>query len=265
MPEHATNKLIADESLTAVRDALTLLFAVVGLSCTVGIATPRNSQSASTSLVVVEIKAPISRSAANALRPDRDVVTVLSRTKLEVWRLVNPADGPAARLRADPRVAFVEEMAGVVAAVPIETVDLEQLSDGDRSTVNQLTKGAEPGAIRVTAGRPAHVTMDLLESALASTVVMPLLDRELPTFTRTSVDPIGAEGFSWSGRLASGIGELTLIVRPLGVTGTVRYDRQVYSVWPLASGRHLIRRAGPFPRDHPRPFAHASAITGVKR
>jgi hypothetical protein len=141
---------------------------------------------------------------------------------------------------------------GVLAALPIESSDLDRLSPDDRVMVSQLTKGAEAGAFRVTAARPVDVTMDLMESALASTVAMPLLDRALPIFTRTSVDPVG-EGFSWTGRLANGTGDATLVVRPLGMTGTVRYDRQVYSVWPLASGRHLIRRTGAFPPDHPTP------------
>jgi hypothetical protein len=202
---------------------------------------------------VVQVKAPSSPGAVDALRAPRVVVTVLPRTKLEVWRVANAGADATAGLRNDPRVAFVEQMdGGVLAAVPIESADLERLPPDDRGTVNQLTKGAARGDFRVTAARPADVTMDLMESALASTVVMPLLDRALPTFTRTSVDPIGTEGFAWSGRLANGIGEVTLIVRPLGVTGTIRYDRQVYSVWPLASGRHLIRRTGSFPPDHPK-------------
>jgi hypothetical protein len=236
--------------VTAVSKARVLLASLV-----VGLATGVNamvSGQAMPTLVVVQLRSPLTTADTRALRSAREVTAVLPRTKLEVWRLATSPDDNIERLRNNPRVAFVEAMAGAtIAAVPIESTDPAQLSAEDRAAAIRLTRGAPRATFRITAARPTVVTMDLVASPLAASLALPLLEGDRPVFTRTSGDASGADGVTWSGREAGGSGEATFIVRPLGVTGTVRYKQQVYSVWPLASGRHLIRRAREFPAEHP--------------
>ncbi len=252
MPKFADDSLKAIAATTVtVRIAL-----VVSTSCVIGILgcrAPRAAQrDGPPSLAVVQLKEPGPSGAADSLRAGQDVLAVLPQTKSEIWRIDAPSRLPI--LRADARVVFVEPMTGgTIAAIPVETVSLSEISADDRQVVARLTEGAPPNSFRVTAARPTGLTADLLESSLAGLVAIPLLNGDTPLFTRASLDRIGTDAFSWTGQMANEQSDATLVVRTLGITGNIRYQNATYNVWPLSSGRHLIRRYGPlqFPPDHP--------------
>jgi hypothetical protein len=199
----------------------------------------------------VQVTSPLAPKLADAA-PDHELLMVLPRTNLHVWRIAPPSAARLDRIRNDPAIGFVETMpAGTVAAVPVATEEFGSISAEDRATVDRLTAGAPHGSFRITAPRPSGLAIDLMETPLARRVAVKLPPDQSLVISRTSYTSIGTGTFNWSGHIVNGPGDANFVIRSLGITGNIHYRNDTYAVWPLASGRQLIGRVGPFPADHP--------------
>jgi len=103
------------------------------------------------------------------------------------------------------------------------------------------------------------LSADVFSAGLAGDVnrlSLELLAGQRLALSGTGIERRAPQDFTWLGRVDGGSGDAILVIRPEGVTGTVRLPEATYSIMPLPDRRQLILRVDPrqAPPDHPGPF-----------
>jgi hypothetical protein len=207
-------------------------------------------------LAVVQFAEKLDSATVEQLRKSVGAVLVskLSRTGAEVWRIDSKETDAVTALRGDSRVRFVETIAySVATAVPSGTVSIDTLSASEQTRVRALTGRLSSADYLITDMRPAALNADLLDVAVGDRVGLPLPSGKISLFSRDRIDRSANGDLTWLGREVDGQGDAMLVVRPIGITGVVHVGGEAYSVLPLGDGRQLIKRdiASQFPGEHP--------------
>ncbi len=181
-----------------------------------------------------------------------DLVTILPRTKAEVWQFRSNAAQAVASLQADARVNFAEAFGQAATAFSNLAADMNTFDAADMAKLQRLTSGAAATDYKVLAARPANLNADVIAVNAQARLAIPLLT-DAPVFAREASQQLASGDFTWVGNAVEAPGEAMLIVRAGGITGRVRLGRDTYSILPLADGRQLVRRdtSAQYPPEHP--------------
>lgn len=180
--------------------------------------------------------------------------------KAQVLRL-NEKDVPnvVESLRADPRVEYIElTPKNTKLLFSDESLSLFDLAPRQQTLVRRLKENPASGAIRLTRLGPKDFKMDLLKHGMdvQGTVDLDLPGGQTAKAIREKIMERTADDFTWYGKLSDQKGEVVLVVRDSGISGTIIKENETYSIKPLGSGLHAVIHLDQklFPPEHPPQF-----------
>lgn len=209
-------------------------------------------------LVIVKADPGAQQQAVDSLKSNFNGqrMKVLSQSGAEVWQVPAARSADVQKSIRDKGVGYMEFLSTPANPVLTEqTVLVEQLTPAQRSVVSLFTRALTPADFRIAEARPLGLSADVLSQGFTDSnrLSLQLLANQRIDLTPTGIERRGAQDFTWRGLAADGVGDAVLVVRPEGVTGSVRTPDATYSLMPLPEGRQLIIRVDPqrLPAEHP--------------
>lgn len=177
------------------------------------------------------------------------------RSNTQVFNLDSSQYAALRDLKSTGRLPYLEDWnAAETAAIPLATVPLESLPAEQSGEVRRLVGDLPQSQFLISESRSFLATMDFF-GRRDDRVSVPVPGQEPLHFQKEDRIQRTDTDFTWYGRLLSGVGSATLVVRPDGVSGVVDANGESYSIVPIAGERQLVIRTQPGPVEPPSPPA----------